>query len=344
MHDPVKIADSEETGILGVRYLKRFWSQSLAKRAGFFVETTEKDWRFDKLLLSGLGMPLEETIQYLMQTAPTFEEFEKLILERNDHRLENLQIERLNSTLSGADYDEKVLRELKKIEEMPDVLSAEDLKFWDENGYLIIREAVSKEQARAAEKAVWEFLGMDSQNAATWYEKSIGKGIMMEFYHHPTLIENRKSLKIRKAFAQLWKTADLWATVDRTSFNPPETDAYQFQGPDLHWDMSLKPPFYFGTQGLLYLCDTPAEQGAFYCVPKFHKTLESWLESLPADVDPRSVNLKNSAVPVAARAGDFVIWHQALPHGSSPNRGAYPRIVQYINMYPLKFRENTKWL
>ena len=107
--------------------------------------------------------------------------------------------------------------------------------------------------------------------------------------------------------------------------------------------MSLEPPFHFGTQGLLYLCDTPAEQGAFSCVPGFHKTLETWLKSLPENTDPRSVNLDDRAVPIAAEAGDFVIWHQALPHGSSPNRGKYPRIVQYLNMYPPNFRENPVW-
>jgi hypothetical protein len=85
---------------------------------------------------------------------------------------------------------------------MPDVLSREDLKFWDENGYVIVREAISKQQAREAENAVWEFLGMNPQDARSWYEKPIGKGIMMEFYHHPALIENRKSKRIRKAFAQ----------------------------------------------------------------------------------------------------------------------------------------------
>lgn len=344
MKQQTEIISSEETGNLGVMHLKRFWSQSLAKREGIFIETTEKDWRFDNLVLNGLGLPIEETTQYLLQTAPTFAEFESWILEKNDHRKENLQIERLNNILSGAPYGEKVLRNLREIDAMPDVLSREDLEFWDENGYVIVREAVSKEQARAAEKAVWEFLEMNPHDSRSWYEKPIGKGIMMEFYHHPALIDNRKSPRIHKAFAQLWKSADLWMTTDRTSFNPPETDVYQFQGPNLHWDMSLEPPFHFGTQGLLYLCDTPAEQGAFCCVPGFHQKLESWLEDLPENIDPRRIDLKNSAVPIAAEAGDFVIWHHFLPHGSSPNRGKYPRIVQYMNMYPLEFRENMEWL
>jgi ectoine hydroxylase-related dioxygenase (phytanoyl-CoA dioxygenase family) len=344
MKEQITIVGSEETGRLGARHLKRFWALSLAKRDGKFIEQTEKDWRFDNLVLNGLGLPLEETIGYLMQRAPDFDEFENWILEKNGGNVDRLQIERLNCILSNQPYGKSLTRQLREIEESEDVLTEEDLNFWDENGYVVVRQAVSREQAQMTENAVWEFLGMNPNDSASWYEKPVGKGIMMDFYHHPTLLENRKSRRIQKAFAQLWKTADLWATTDRTSFNPPETAKYQFQGPRLHWDMSLEPPFHFGTQGLLYLCDTPAEQGAFCCVPGFHRSIETWLANLPENADPRQVNLDNSAVPVTAEAGDFVIWHHALPHGSSPNRGNYPRIVQYLNMYPLQFKENLDWL
>ncbi|MFD2717962.1 phytanoyl-CoA dioxygenase family protein [Hymenobacter monticola] len=334
---------TEEVGSLGVKYLKRFWSTVLAKRNGVFVEQTEQNWRLDNLLLNGLGLPLEETMQYLMNAAPGFAEFESWILSKHQGRLDPLDVARLNSVFSGQPYPEGLRQNLREIEEMEDVLSAEDLAFWEEHGYVILRAAVSKEQARATENAVWEKLGMDPHEPATWYEKAIGKGMMMDFYHHPTLRANRQSKRIHKAFAQLWQTADLWKTTDRTSFNPPETATYQHQGTALHWDMSLEPPLRFGTQGLLYLCDTPAHQGAFSCVPGFHRRLESWLAGLPASTDPRRVNLQAQVVPIAAEAGDFVIWHHALPHGSSPNRGSYPRIVQYLNMYPVDFKENTAW-
>ncbi|MCI1189311.1 phytanoyl-CoA dioxygenase family protein [Hymenobacter sp. DH14] len=338
------LANSEETGALGVRHLKRFWSQGLAQRNGIFIEQTEKNWRFDNLLLNGLGLPIEETMHYLMQVNPSFAEFENWVLAKNNGQIDPLQIERLNSIFSNHPYPEDLRRSLRAIEEEPVVLSAEDLAFWEEHGYVILRAAISKEQAQATENAVWEALGMDPSKPATWYEKPIGKGIMMDFYHHPILLANRQSKRIQKAFAQLWQTADLWKTTDRTSFNPPETATYQHQGTPLHWDMSLVPPLRFGTQGLLYLCDTPAEQGAFRCVPGFHRQLETWLASLPAGTDPRQVNLNALAVPIAAEAGDFIIWHHALPHGSSPNRGTYPRIVQYLNMYPVEFRENMAWL
>lgn len=70
MNEQTAIFGSAETGRLGVRHLKRFWARSLAKRGGRFVEPTEKDWRFDNLVLNGLGLPLEETTVYLMQFAP----------------------------------------------------------------------------------------------------------------------------------------------------------------------------------------------------------------------------------------------------------------------------------
>jgi hypothetical protein len=289
-------------------------------------------------------LPLEETIKYLSQESPDFDEFEDWILAKNGGAVDALQIERVNCRLTDQPYGENLRTALREIEEDENVLTDEDLKFWEENGYVVVREAVPKKQARAAETAVWEFLGMKADDPASWYKKLIGKGIMMEFYHHPALAENRRSKRIGKAFSQIWKTADLWTTTDRTSFNPPETKGYKFQGPKLHWDMSLAPPFRFGTQGLLYLCYTTAEQGAFCCVPGFHRKLENWLKDLPEGIEPRGVDLTGEAIPVAAEAGDFVIWHQALPHGSSPNRGKYPRIVQYISMYPLEFKENLDWL
>lgn len=344
MKQQVTLADTADTGQLGVHYLKRYWSQMLAKRNGVFIEPTEQSWRFDNLLLNGLGLPIQETARFLMQASPSFAEFEAWVLTRNGGQLTASRVERLNSLFTGQSYSTALSHQLREIDDAPDVLSAEDLAFWQENGYVILRAAISKEQAQATEAAVWEALGMDPHNAATWYEKPIGQGMMMDFYHHPTLLANRRSPRIQKAFAQLWGTADLWATTDRTSFNPPETATYQHQGTPLHWDMSLRPPFHFGTQGLIYLCDTPAHQGAFRCVPGFHRQLESWLAGLPAGTDPRSIDLTGLAQPIAAEAGDMVIWHHFLPHGSSANSGSYPRIVQYLNMYPVEFKENTAWL
>ncbi len=106
-------------------------------------------------------------------------------------------------------------------------------------------------------------------------------------------------------------------------------------GGKLHWDTPLEPPIPFCCQGVLYLTDTEAEQGAFTCVPGFHLKLEAWLESLPPHADPRKQDLMSlGAIPVAGKAGDLIIWHHLLPHGAGKNTADQPRVVQYISMFP----------
>jgi ectoine hydroxylase-related dioxygenase (phytanoyl-CoA dioxygenase family) len=80
-------------------------------------------------------------------------------------------------------------------------------------------------------------------------------------------------------------------------------------------------------------------------VPGFHRRIETWLRSLPPGADPRQQDLTAlGAAPIAGRAGDLIIWHHALPHGSSPNRAKAPRVVQYIRMTPSQWAFNPVWI
>lgn len=95
---------------------------------------------------------------------------------------------------------------------------------------------------------------------------------------------------------------------------------------------------------MIYLTDTEETQGAFTCVPGFHQRIDEWLDKLPPDVDPRREDLESlGAKPIAGAAGDLIIWHKALPHGSRPNRAVRPRIVQYLSMHPTKREHNPIW-
>lgn len=99
-----------------------------------------------------------------------------------------------------------------------------------------------------------------------------------------------------------------------------------------------------GTQGILYLTDTPPEQGALALVPGFHRRLPDWLKSLPPGTNPREQDFAAlGARPIGGRAGDLLIWHQGLPHGPTPNLGTQPRLVHYINMYPARIEEPAEW-
>jgi ectoine hydroxylase-related dioxygenase (phytanoyl-CoA dioxygenase family) len=108
--------------------------------------------------------------------------------------------------------------------------------------------------------------------------------------------------------------------------------------------VSLELPIPFGLQGLLYLSDTREDQGAFTLVPGFQNKIEAWINSLPPGTNPRTENLYAlGPKSIAANAGDFILWHQALPHGSSPNTAALPRLVQYINYMPIDAGVKDKW-
>ena len=221
-------------------------------------------------------------------------------------------------------------------------LSEEDLRFWKENGYVVAREVIPIENCRATERAIWEFAGMDPDDPETWYLDPPVGNIMKEIYQHQALWDNRQHPRMHGAFSQIWGTEKLSVSRDRASINPPERPGYEFKGPWLHWDLRIEeiPPLEkIGVQGILYLTDTAENQGAFVCLPGFHLKVHEWLRSLPEGADPREVvreEFGDQAVAIEGGAGDLVIWHTALPHGSSPNSAEVPRIGQYITMSPVR--------
>lgn len=340
---PPSLAAATETGALGLYQLKRTWSRAMAERQGRRGATSLHDRQLDTLVIHAAGLGLEQTAEYLGRETPTFEAFERWIVEITGG-IEAARVARINAAVTGAPYPADIQRWLAAVDASEPVLNADDLAFWNEHGYVVLHDAVAPESREAATQALWDHIGAREDDPETWYRGS-DHGIMVQFFQHPAFEANRRSPCIHKAFAQLWGTPDLWVTTDRVGFNVPERPGFMFRGPDLHWDVSIKPPIPFGTQGILYLTDTPPEQGAFTLVPGFHRRVESWLGSLPPGADPRQCDMHAlGSTPVGGRAGDLIIWHQALPHGARPNRGSAPRLVQYINMFPANFDEQAEWL
>jgi hypothetical protein len=328
---------SEAPG-LDIGHLHRFWAQQSASMCGERKTAQTNDWVADNTLLAGLRIGLRETYDYILNSQPTFPEFEQWILERNDGSIDEGRLEQLRMALS----DWGQLGQPANPDAAP-ALSSADLDFWEQNGYVILHNAVRPENCRAALHAICDFLSVRTDQPDTWYRGPQGHSIWIPLLHHPALWANRDSPRIHRAFAQLWNREDVWVNVDQAGFNPPEKPGWKFPGPHLHWDVSLAGPIPFGVQGILYLADVAADQGAFTCVPGFHRKIDSWLNGLPEGTDPRAQAVPDAAVPISGRAGDLVIWHHALPHGSSPNRAALPRIVQYLAYRPSRWGYNPVW-
>jgi ectoine hydroxylase-related dioxygenase (phytanoyl-CoA dioxygenase family) len=333
---------TDRLGRLEIPYLYCYWERHGAPSMGPIANPKKEtgEWDLDNTLLSGLGLNLLETSRFLHSTdRPGFDEFEEWILRLNGGAVEEERLTRLRDALAGKPVGSAA----GCLDDVPG-LTAEELAFWDERGYVVVHDAVDAGDRDAAAAAIYEFLEADAADPETWYGNKYGKSIWVPLLRHAAFLANRKSPRLVKAFAQLWGREDLWSTVDQGGFNPPEREDWRFPGPHVHWDMTLAAPHCFGMQGILYLTDTPAEQGAFSCIPGFHRTLEGWLRELPAGEDPRQAVTRHPGfTPIAGKAGDLVIWHQALPHGSCPNRGTRPRVAQYITLRPTRWAYTEEW-
>lgn len=294
----------------------------------------------EKVLLDTLGLGNQQVLAKLHREKPSYAEFCDWILATAGSPDTDL-VARYHAWLLGEESAPGARSLPERIAAMPDVLDAAALRHWDEHGYVVVPDAISPTEAAAVRALIWQETGGAPYDPDSWYAPR-PDGIMIARFQHPALEAARRSPRIHKAFAQLWGTEHLWVTIDRMGFNPPERPGHGFAGSDLHWDVSLAQPIPFGTQAVLYLDDTACDQGAFRCVPGFHRRIDGWLGGL-GDTDPRQVDLSVEQVHVAGSAGDLIIWRQDLPHGASPNRSDKPRLVQYLNYYSPDMVVRERW-
>ena len=223
------------------------------------------------------------------------------------------------------------------------ILSEEDWKFWIENGYIVIKNAVPKEQVEQLAKFLWEFEEKNPNDAETWYAppraemkmKELTNTGMVEVYNHQYLWDNRQVPKVHQAFADIWGTEKLWVTIDRANLNLPIRPGYEAKG-FIHWDYDpeTKPQ---NVQGVLALADQDDENmGGFQCVPELYRTYDTWKLTQPDDRDRFKPDVTGlEIIKVKMNAGDLLIFNSTEPHGIRPNKSDNKvRLAQYISMMP----------
>ncbi|QYG95560.1 phytanoyl-CoA dioxygenase family protein [Iamia sp. SCSIO 61187] len=294
-----------------------------------------------RLLLDTLGLGLEQTITLLGSERPEWDAFAAWIVATAG-RPDPARLARWDAWCDGRPPPEAEVERQAAVMAADPVLTPDEMVRWDRDGVVVLPQAIGRDEAAAIADHLWATVGADPDDPSTWSRPRPG-GIMVQQFQHPSMDVPRRSARVAKAFAQLHGHADLVASVDRLSLNPPERDGYTFPGPHLHWDTSLVPPIPFETQGILYLTDTAADQGALRVVPGFHHRLAAgWLDQV-GGADEGLVALADEAVPVPADAGDLVIWRQEIPHGASANRSDRPRLAQYLTHHPLRRPDDRGW-
>jgi len=225
------------------------------------------------------------------------------------------------------------------------VLSEDDWKFWIENGYVVIKNAVPKEQAAKTAKFLWEFEEKSDSDQSTWYAppraememKELAGTGMVEVYNNQALWNNRQNQRVYDAFTDIWGTDKLWATIDRANLNFPIRPGFEYKG-FIHWDYDpeTRPQ---NVQGVLALADqNDIDMGGFQCIPWLYRNYDSWKLGQPEDRDhfkPDVNDLTEHIVKVKLNAGDLLIFNSTQPHGIRPNVSKDKvRIAQYISMMP----------
>ncbi|MFA7379424.1 MAG: phytanoyl-CoA dioxygenase family protein [Bacteroidia bacterium] len=297
-------------------------------------KSLKEEYASSRRVISLLGLSMELVLVFLYSHRCSFEDFVVWLSEQTGKDINSNYLEEL-----------LVLHEQKMNLPFQPVLSSEQMQFWEKNGFIKIPEAVSADECKQVEKAIWDFLGASLADSESWYKPHSGiKGLMLTLAHHPSLNALRQSDKIRNIFRQLYGTNRIFPLVDKCSFNPPETENYKFRGSALHWDTSIQCPIPYVLQGMMYVNDVEPNGGAFSCVPGFHLEIDYWISQFPSSTDIRAMaasKLKAEVIP--GKAADFIIWQQALPHAATPNKGKHPRLAQYFTYLPEDFTDEREW-
>ena len=208
------------------------------------------------------------------------------------------------------------------------ILSAADLRFFEQHGYVVARGAVSQAQAARTAAEAWRVSGRDAADPSTWYLPTpagsseglgaleAGRTAMVQPWH------NRTAPRVHQAFSQLWRSERLWCSHDVVGIRPPQKERTGAHWEEvvvthLHWDrgelFNYQPsdharsvrdgvgPLTFGLQGMLLLTDTPPENGALCLVPGFHHRIDRWLEELPRGSTPMEQLTRAAVIMTACR-------------------------------------------
>lgn len=223
------------------------------------------------------------------------------------------------------------------------LLTPEDHRFFEEQGYLVIQGLIPPADCEAVIDTMFDFLEMDRSNPDDWYRLPLKPGGMIEMYQNQALWNNRQNPRLYQAMTELRRQDKLWVSIDRAGFKPPQHPdhpEYDHKG-FTHWDVDTSTlPVPFGIQGVLCLSDTDADMGGFQCIPGFHRGLEEWIATQPADRSPHQPDMTHlTAAPIPAKQGDFIVWNSRLAHGNGHNVSQKPRFSQYISMFSAKEQE-----
>lgn len=240
------------------------------------------------------------------------------------------------------------------------MLSTEQLKQFEEEGYLLLSGLIPKETIVQAEQAMWHSMGMDENDSDSW--EHFQRPFLTGFY-----IENMSNEKRIELFGLTHPdllaccTPDYLTVLNQLAERYPAIPHCKSPHPDGIWAMNQFPisdewripsphldgysrdlmldPGTFRASSLTYLTDAKSHQGTTMIWPegaqrirKFRKQnsnvsnhVRSMLQLLP------QIDL-GEPIEVIAQQGDVLLFHHLLPHANTLNVGTTPRFASLFGI------------
>ncbi|MFD2080407.1 Ectoine hydroxylase-related dioxygenase, phytanoyl-CoA dioxygenase (PhyH) family [Actinopolymorpha cephalotaxi] len=231
--------------------------------------------------------------------------------------------------------------------ETPQVLSdAQITQFW-EQGYLLVRGVISREEAAHYRDHILDLIPRNLALPDHWHSSAGRIKPMRTAHDHtfdtPELLPLWANEKLYNVAAQLLESTRLRVldgSLGITLRNDSDRDRALSQ--TLHIDASVPTDvdqFLFSLAevqigGCFYFTDVLPEGGGIHVVPRGHRIVEE--EARAAGPQGRHLhqNWKRithlESVEVTGEAGDFALLHHLMPHGASHNRRSTPRVAQFL--------------
>ncbi|MFK8024089.1 MAG: phytanoyl-CoA dioxygenase family protein [Ilumatobacter sp.] len=259
--------------------------------------------------------------------------------------------------------------------------SPESVEHLESEGYVVIANALSSDEADRALELTWEYLenlgtGVDRRDITTWgddrWPVNVHGGIIPSqgIGHSAAQWYIRSVPAVKQAFASVWDDDDLLVSFDGMALWRPITFdpswATDRGGSWLHIDQHpISRPGRQCVQGAVTLTATTPAIGGNIVVPGSHKWFADIPERygerlgrLPVMQDhfrfPADDPLLQATPPVMAHmeAGDMMLWDARTAHCSSPGPGAFDdvdhltdpallRVASLVCMMPRAFSNDA---
>lgn len=121
----VPLISSGTAGPLGVLHLPRLWLKASLEASGKLAAGYPGCGKgYDQMVLDGLGLDRQKTLDFIKNNKPTYIQFENWIKQQPGVKLDKANIEKLNTSIRGYNHDDNTRKGILSASGLQDDASA----------------------------------------------------------------------------------------------------------------------------------------------------------------------------------------------------------------------------